>query len=317
MQFKRIYKLVLGSPGVDGVVLSNVNDDGTYNPNAIKVTFDIDKDTTKKTNKSKITIYNLSDDTLDKLEKSDLVVELWAGYHLEQGLKRIFLGYAIEINTKMENDGKDVVIEIQACDGQVALRDSIISVGYPIGTSTKTIINGIASNMGLSLFTSDDIEYLDYPNGFSFVGKTKDALDVVCNTLGASWSVQNDVLQLIMSDGTTGARGLVFSADSGLIGFPERVVRSAYATAKKAETKVTSTRKKRKTKKKVERKQKKFGWKIKTLLAPTANPGDAIRVESQVVTGWFKVESLKHSGDIRGNDWITEFELIEVMLDDE
>ena len=53
------------------------------------------------------------------------------------------------------------------------------------------------------------------------------------------------------------------------------------------------------------------------MLAPTANPGDAIRVESQVVTGWFKVESLKHSGDIRGNDWVTEFELIEVMLDDE
>lgn len=323
MQWKRIYKLLLGEAGNQGVLLTNVNDDGTIKKDAIRISFDIDKDTTKRTNKNKIKIWNLSDDTLEKIEKNDLFTELYVGYK-DSGLKRIFVGYALTIETKNDNGGKDIVTETTTADGQIQIRDAIMSVGYPAGINSKVILNAIASTMGLDLFVADDVDFPDYPDGFSFVGYAKDALDIVVGGLGCSWSVQNEVLQVILSEGITGLKGLVFNADSGLIGFPERLVRSAYATAKQVEKatappklkKDGTPRKQRAKKAKKQKKQKQYGWRITTLLAPTANPGDAIRVESSVVSGWFKIESLKHVGDTHSNEWTTQMELIEVLLDE-
>jgi hypothetical protein len=314
---------MLGEAGNQGVLLTNLNDDGTIKKDAIRINFDIDKDTTKRTNKSKIKIWNLSDDTLDKIEKNDLFVELYVGYK-DSGLKRIFIGYALTVETKNDNGGKDIVTEITAADGQVQIRDAIMSVGYPAGINSKVILNGIASTMGLDLFVADDVDFPDYPDGFSFVGYAKDALDIVVGGLGGSWSVQNEVLQVILSEGTTGLKGLVFNADSGLIGFPERLVRSAYATAKQIATatappklkKNGQPRKQRAKKAKKQKKQKQYGWRTNVLLAPTTNPGDGVRIESDFVTGWLKIESLKHSGDTHSNDWNTQLELIEVLLDE-
>ena len=322
MQFLRAYKLILGSPGQDGKIITNINDDGTLMPNGIRISFDIDKDTTKKTNKSKIKIWNLSDDSLDLIEKEDLIVELWTGYYKENNLSRIFLGYALTIETKSENQGKDVVTEIKASDGQLAVRDSITSIGYPPGTNSGKIIKYLAGSMGLSMYAANDVVYPDYPNGFSFCGKSADALDIVCGVIGASWSIQNNELQIIMSDGTTGIQGLVFNSNSGLLDRPEHFVRSAYATAAKASARaakaeITSSKRKTKAKKKINRKQKKFGWRFTVLLSPTSNPGDAVRLESDEFNGWLKIESLKHTGDNRGKDWYTIIEGIEILNDDE
>lgn len=323
-QFLRSYKLIIGSPGGQGVVITNLNDDNTYKRDALRISFTIDKDTTKKTNKSKIKIWNLSDDTLDIIEKDDIVVELWAGYFKENNMRRIFVGYAMTIETKNDNNGKDIVTEINASDGQISIRDSIMSVGYPPGINSREIINGIATTMGLALFTAPDVVFPDYPDGFSYVGKAADALDVVCGVIGAAWSIQNEVLQIIMSDGTTGMRGFVFGPNSGLLDYPEHFVRSAYASAAKqaaqtAKTAISSARKKRKkdASRKKDRKQKKYGWRIKALLNPSVNPGDAIRIESSFVSGWFKLEAVKHEGDSHGKDWYSTMDCIEVMLDDE
>lgn len=325
MQFLRSYKLIFGEPGNDGLVITNLNEDGTYKPDSLRISFDIDKDTTKQTNKSTIKIWNLSDDSIDKVTKNDIVVELWAGYQQQNNLRRIFIGYAVTVETKFESEGKDIVTELKVSDGQIQIRDAIMSVGYPPGTNTKEIINGISTTMGLALFVAEDVEFPDYPDGFSHAGYAKDALDIVCGAIGASWSVQNSVLQIIMSDGTTGMQGFVFHAGSGLIGFPERIVRSAYSTAKKTtsstttDASATTTKRKRKTKakKKKIRKQKKYGWRIKALLCPSLNPADAVRVESDYVTGWFKIEAIKHQGDTRGKDWYSNVDLIEILLDDE
>ena len=60
--------------------------------------------------------------------------------------------------------------------------------------------------------------------------------------------------------------------------------------------KKTSNKKSKKNK----GKEKKAGWRVCCLLQPTLNPGDLIYLESKPVTGWFKIESLKHTGEYRG-----------------
>lgn len=41
------------------------------------------------------------------------------------------------------------------------------------------------------------------------------------------------------------------------------------------------------------------------------NPGDAVKVESKFITGWFRVEAIRHTGDISSNEWYSEIDLIE------
>ena len=100
-------------------------------------------------------------------------------------------------------------------------------------------------------------------------------------------------------------RGVVFAKDSGLIGSPERIIKSNPKPDKE------TPKRKRKRKEKKDRAEKQAGWKIKTLLAPSVLPGDAVKVESEIITGWFRVEAVKHSGDSMGQNWTSEFDLIE------
>ena len=67
---------------------------------------------------------------------------------------------------------------------------------------------------------------------------------------------------------------------------------------------------KKKTKK--EEPRKKAGWKINTLLVPSVNPADMVKVESKWITGWFRVEKVSHRGDYNGTNWGSAMELIEV-----
>ena len=53
-------------------------------------------------------------------------------------------------------------------------------------------------------------------------------------------------------------------------------------------------------------KAKKPGIQMKILLNPDIKAGDIIRLEDTLITGWLKVESLRHSGGWRSSGWYTE-----------
>ena len=315
-QYNRVYRLLIGQTAKKGLLLTNEGEGSQ----GLKISFKIDKDTTKETNKSEIKIWNLSDESLELIEHDDIMLELAVGYKDNVGAVRIFLGSLIKMTVDDENEGTDVVATIKASDGQIAIRDSIISISNPPGVSNLVVLRNIANNMGLTLDIAPDVEGSPYPDGFSFVGYSAAALDQICGNLGCEWSIQNEVLQVILKGGTTGKKGLVFSPSTGLIGRPKRIIQSAATANKKQEEKVVSSKRKRKSKTIKKKKKKKVnsiaGWTITTLLAPTVNPGDAIRIESGVVSGWFRVEAVTHKGGNFENDWTSEIDCIEVLLDE-
>ena len=297
MQFNRIFRLIAGEEGGEGL---KIESDGKED--SLRIEFEIDKDLTQQTNKSSIKIYNLTDDSCEKIEVTDMVCELQVGYAEDIGLRRIFLGNITYSTTR--RDGPDKVTELEMADGQDTLRDTVVSLGYSVGVSAKTVLNDVAAQMGVTTQIAPDIEFASYPAGFSFVGKGRDCLSKILDASGATWSIQNGTLQVIMAGGSTSVQALVFSASSGLIGSPERIVKGVKRPDEEA-------KKKRKVKK--DKKAKQAGWKIKTLLAPTVNPGDLVKVESVTIIGWFRVESLKHKGDTHGREWYSEMELIELV----
>lgn len=274
-----------------------------YTIDRLRVRFQVEKDLTKETNKTKIVIFNLSPENRQRLEKADLNVNIFAGYADNGGAVQMFSG---SVSQAFSTDtGADVTTELQLSDGQTNLRDTVVSVSFSPGTSGERALREVANQMGLAVRIGEDVTFSAYSGGFSYVGYGRDALTEICDATGCTWSVQNGVLQVILSGGTTGVRGLVFSPSSGLIGSPRRIIK-----APKKES-VETPKRKRRTKAKKQKIEKKAGWKIETLLAPTVIPGDLVKVESRMITGWFRVEAIRHSGDSHGGDWKSEMDLIE------
>lgn len=274
--------------------------------NNLHIGFQIDKDTTKESNKAKVEIYNLSDATRKKIEVPDTEVEIYAGYERAGGAILAFKGTVTYGFTR--DAGTDCITTLDLADGTVALRDSYCSLSFAPGTASKTIIQACANEMGVPVVYGDDVGELEsYKNGFSFIGQAKDALTEVCNAHGLSWSIQNNILNIILAGGTSTNRGLVFSPQSGLVGVPERITQAEYKSNK------SNPKKTQKEKAKKNDPRKKAGWKINTLLVPSVNPADMVKVESKWITGWFRVEKVSHRGDYNGTNWGSTMELIEVQ----
>lgn len=313
-QFNRQIRVTIGVPGQGGIVVED-----------LKIKFTVDKDITQETNKATVEIWNLKDDNQELCEQPDSVIIIEAGYKEDAGLKRVFAGYVIAAYTK--SDGSNTITRIEGSDGQVPIRDTILSIGYAAGVNGRQIVNDIASQMGLGINIASDVEFFDFASGFSYVGKGREALTKVCDASGLNWSIQNNQIQIIYNDGITGVFANVYDSDSGLLGSPERIVKAArkaddqlYRDALKASTaaptlrKDGKPRKQRTKKKKRDKKKRKAQWKIETLLSPNINPGDAVKVVSRYVGGWFRVESVTHTGETYGGEFKSEMELEEVII---
>ena len=298
MQTNKLWKRIYSVRFPDlGFSFSNEESEG------LKVAFEITKDLTQETNKTVLKIWNLTNDTRAKIEKADTLLEIYAGYKENGGAVKIFRGTVILAQTT--DEGKDVLTELRLADGEIALRDSVVSVSFEPNADAKKIIETLVNAMGLTLSFGENVEIGTYANGFSYVGYAAGALTSVCNAFGCDWSVQNGIVQVIMAGGTFADRGVVFSPASGLISSPARIIRS-----KPKEDRETNRQKRRRKQKKV-KPEKRAGWEITTLLAPSINPGDAVKVESRLISGWFRVEKVSHSGETFGGAWQSKFELIE------
>ena len=294
-QFDRIYKLTVGVQGSDGVIIQ-----ADPHMQGLHIGFDIDKDLTQQTNKCRVRVFNLSDATAKKMEREDSICLLEVGYSEDIGLRRIFVGEITSAWSHYDGGGNKIT-ELELSDGQKAIRDCVVSLSYADNVSRRKVIDDIAAEMGLLVTYADGLTFTSFANGFSFIGAGRTCLDKVCAGTGLSWSIQNNVLQIIQTGGSTKVEAVVLRADTGLIGSPERIVKGVKRVDKNTTRKV----KKKKA-------DKKAGWRVTCLLQPTLNPGDLVYIDSKQIKGWFKVESLKHTGDYAGQEWYTRIEVYEI-----
>lgn len=293
------YRIVLPKLGFE---FNNLNGEG------LNIAFEVDKDLTQQTNKTRLEIMNLTEETRAKFEQPDVEVEIYAGYKDNGGPLKIFTGTVIQSHSS--DEGNDIKTKLWLADGRVALRDCVLSLSYPPGTSAGSIISHIASEMGVPLVYGKGVVPSAYPDGYSFAGTAWDALNEVCLGQGFTWSIQNGILQVILAGSVLANQGFVFSPSSGLLGTPARIIR-----ANPYEDLDTDERQnKRKNKK--EKPDKKAGWEIDTFLFPTVNPGDAVKVESRIITGWFRVQTVRHRGVSLGSEWKSHFQLLEGLDSD-
>lgn len=295
-RFNRVYRLLVGRPGQVGVEVTS----------PIRITFDVEKTAEEEPNRHKIRVYNLKPERRREFEQTDMAVRLYAGYGEEAGPLLLAAGTVVDAYTYF--DGPDVVTELQVLDGYKEIRDTAVSLGYAPGITSRVILGDLARHMSLPLLVGQDVPERSWANGFSFYGPARTAMHKVAAGSGSEWSIQNQQLQVVARRGVTTRQAVVLAADSGLIGYPERMTENA---REKAKVKDVNTGDNARL---VSAQQQRHGWRVTSLLLPTINPGDPVIVQSRThaASGTWRVESVQHNGDSEGGDWQSELQLVDL-----
>lgn len=292
MLFDRVYRLLVGKKGSNsGLEITE-----------LRIQFKIEKTAKKNPNSNSIKIWNLKKETRAELEKPDTRCVLYAGYAEDAGPLLIFNGGVTFAWSS--HDGPDIITEFELGDGAQEIRDTTVSLGYGKNIKSTQILNDVAKKMGTPLTLPSNAPERSWLNGLSYFGSARTLLDKVTKGSGLEWSIQNGNLQVIQKGMVTTRQGVLISADSGMIKSPER------DRAPNAEVNDDgSPKKKRKSKTTVAKDED--GWKVKTLLMPTLNPGDRVELEALEVNGVFRIQELTHTGDSHEGDWQTEMKLVD------
>ena len=278
--FDRQYRFLAGKAGGGGFEV------GTADAIGIHIAFDVQKQDVSSANTAKIKLWNLNDGHLAALNEKDCSVALHAGYGTEMPL--IFVGAVSVIETVF--DGADRMTELEAVDGRVELRDTVVSLSYKGKISAKKIVEDIAEQMGVTATFSYNSKLTEFPNGFSFIGAGKTALDKVCVPTESVWEIQNGILQTKFKNDTMNRDAFVLSPTSGLIGIPKKLTMGAENDTDKP----------------------KKGWEAVYFLNGAIGVGDYVKIESKIVTGFFRVNDVEHTGDNIEGDWFSTAKVYEV-----
>lgn len=295
-RFDRVYRLLVGKPNQKGLEIRQ----------PMRVTFEVSKDAQEDPNDHKIRIYNLAADTRRALEEPGLRCVLYVGYAEEGGPLLMASGSVVYAYTWYELP--DVVTELAVKDGYTEVRDTAVSIGLGPGAQASAIIRDVARQMGLPLVMADDVPDRRWQQGFSFYGAARTALHKVTQGTGLEWSIQNQQLQVVRRRGTTRRKAVVLAADTGLIGYPERTREAAREKARVRDSQTNDDARL------VSARQQLDGWRVTSLLLPTINPGDLVKLESRTVQAFQRVEAVRHYGDSAGGDWQSELQLVDPHL---
>ena len=278
--FLRRYTLKCGAIGKPGFEIGNIR---SAKETALHVSFSIEKSNTESPNDAKVQIWNLSDNNLKILDTKDCIVELKAGYN--DSLALILVGNVTSVITTREN--ADRMTEMTVVDGRVALRDSIISISMNGKVNAKDVYQKIADAMGMSIVFAKDLSFNILPNGFSYVGKAKNALHKIANLCGHSWTIQNQVLQITYPGRAVNTRGYMLSSETGLIGSPKRITIGS-------------------------NKESRTGWEVEYLLNGAIGINDIVELKSSTANGYYLVHKVTFDGDNIDGDWICTAQLLEI-----
>lgn len=280
LQANRRYQLIIGdTKSGDGLEITDLH-----------VTFDITKSADSKLTPSSaaIEIYNLSDESLRKLDTDYPVAVFSAGYK-DTGVKRLFSGQVKDFTTR--KSGTDRITQIRMGAAYKELNHQTLSQLTAPGRSVQDVIEEIRKaipNISRGVYNGTNLSsQLIY--GYPLMGTPKDMLDELSRKYSLNWNIDDDVLYVHGSDRAFTENfnmAVVISPSSGLVEIPYRAV--------------SDNRKSEKDKSRSQAVQ----WTM--LLNPEVVPGGIVKLEDTDLDGWYKVDEVRHTGGWRDNPWYTE-----------
>ena len=242
---------------------------------------------------SEVTIYNLSDHSINEIKKQGYCI-VNAGYKELGNIANVLSGDIEDVNTDWQ--GLDKVTKIKVSDGGKAWRTAELNATYEKGTKASFIMRDLANVMGYEIVEITPKEDKVYKLGKTIQGPCSNSLKQLVKDTNSKMFINKN--RITIRDEKKGYdMGFVLNGETGLIGSP---------TLNKDDSgDKTDSRGKTKDKKKNKKEQK--TWKVVCLLNPKIETDSIIKIESRSVNGTFRVISGKHT-----NDFNTELKVEEV-----
>lgn len=238
----------------------------------LRIAFEIEKTSEENPNRAKISVYNLSETTRSMFEQPNIVAVLSAGYGNDT--ETIFIGDINRVNTIKE--GPDRITTFEAGDGEKKVKETVVNKSFAPGTNFTQVLSEITTKLGMPVRTQGVTPEI-FSKGVSASGVASDLLTKFLKKQDLEWSVQNGVLVIKPADKPDVISALRLSSETGLVGSPEK---------------------------------REKGLNFKCLLSPKLVPGAPVIIDSAQIKGTFICRTVKHTGDSKQGDWLTEVEAL-------
>lgn len=163
------------------------------------------------------------------------------------------------------------------------MKKTNVAISYKKGTSISQILQDAIKKLGLPVNATS---YIKLPGNltqapFSYVGNVASLLDQLCYDNGLLWSVQNGSFKIYPKDATDNLPPMT----AIVIGSPKRLFKNQLSVSLDDFS----------------------GYEFETLLAPKAEPGNAVFLQSLEVPKKVKlaIAEVKGEGDNYGDNWKT------------
>lgn len=215
----RRYKLQVGFQGKPGGFEIGEYSDPSQPP--LRVQFSVEKCDMKTQNNSTLKIWNLGKSKRALISTPGCYVVLYAGY----GDKLPHVTEGVVIKAIDSLDSGDLVTEVEILDLRLAIRDTFVSLSYQGQVDGRKIINDVIAQMGIDApVIPDDVVFRTYNRGFAFIGTGLKALEKVSKDSGVLCTVLNGDITIHKKGTPLNKNAVILSAETGLIGIPQRMV---------------------------------------------------------------------------------------------
>lgn len=270
---------------------------GTTQITGLRMSFEVKRSLSKTPNSAEVTLWNLNQEHRAALQQKGQRLLIEAGYGTE--LLVLFNGFTRTVSST--HQGPDWVTKIRSADGELAYRTARVVESFKAGTPVKAVIKTLCQRLGIPL--QDALAKVDastfragaqqFINGVTLDGEVHELLDPMLRAAGLEWSIQNGALQIVpLGSALDGDAILLTSTDkqTGLVGSPEVAEKKDAAAGAKVS------------------KSPKHIVKVTALLNPRIEPGKKLKLESELLTGFYRVDEVSHRGDTHGQDYYSEAE---------
>jgi len=298
-QFLRSFKLLVANSPVEGFSSSV----GTQIDESLRCTFEIFANDVETPNHAVITIYNLFEDTQNKIINEYDTVILQAGYR-NGNFGVIFKGTIKQFKRGRERN-VDNYLRILAADGDLAYNFGVINQTFNAGSSPQQQLAAAAASANIPVDQNANNFLVGgvilSPRSKAAFGLMRNYMRDLADTYNCRWSIQNGVLTLIPMNGYLPGAAVQINSGTGMIGVPEATDDGIHVT---------------------------------TLLNPLIKVGYLVQINNADIAqstperfglsftrppvplatttndGFYRVLVVEHHGDTRGQDWYTELTCI-------
>ena len=238
----------------------------------LRIAFELQLEAQPDAAPSTVRLYNLARPTARRI-RGGAAMQLHAGYADAVGL--LHGGEILQVDT--ERVGLDRITTLTLGNQRATqVAGTIFSGGFRGALELRALVASIVASMGLSLGYTGDIPAIEIES-YAYHGKAADALTALLRPRGVEWWVQNEEV--------------LFSAGGRVRPEPARLV--AERTGMIGSPTMTDD-----------------GVRVVTLLDHGFRLAQPVHLESEGVTGPFKVTAITHRGDSWEGEFATELECV-------